>query len=229
MAALVAVVNVGARPARVGRSFRRVGCRRGRCAALFPEGMILPSACSVSADRRTQLTGGIRIGSVHGAGPAVPRKRGREDRRQGGRRSDRGVSADHVRHRRHAAVSPRATWLTMFVALEVFSLPLYLMCGLACRRRLLSQESALKYFCWAPSAFFLYGAALFLRSHHHAAPHRYRRRHRSHGANTRLASSAPALIAVGLLFKVGAVPFHLVGSRRVPGRPHDHGLHGGGQ
>src|SRR5690606_17693502 len=30
--------------------------------------------------------------------------------------------------------------LTMFVALEVLSLPLYLLCGLARRRRLLSQE-----------------------------------------------------------------------------------------
>ncbi|HEY9266586.1 MAG TPA: proton-conducting transporter membrane subunit, partial [Mycobacterium sp.] len=36
--------------------------------------------------------------------------------------------------------------LTMFIALEVLSLPLYLLCGLARRRRLLSQESALKYF-----------------------------------------------------------------------------------
>ena len=35
--------------------------------------------------------------------------------------------------------------LTMFVALEVLSLPLYLLCGLARRRRLLSQEAALKY------------------------------------------------------------------------------------
>ena len=52
--------------------------------------------------------------------------------------------------------------LTMFVALEVFSLPLYLMCGLARRRRLLSQESALKYFLLGAfsSAFFLYGIAL---------------------------------------------------------------------
>src|SRR5688572_31296709 len=32
--------------------------------------------------------------------------------------------------------------LTMFVALEVFSLPLYLLCALARRRRLLSQEAA---------------------------------------------------------------------------------------
>lgn len=36
--------------------------------------------------------------------------------------------------------------LTMFVALEVLSLPLYLMCGLARNRRLLSQEAAMKYF-----------------------------------------------------------------------------------
>ncbi len=52
--------------------------------------------------------------------------------------------------------------LTMFVALEVFSLPLYLLCALARRRRLLSQEAALKYFLLGSyaSAFFLFGVAL---------------------------------------------------------------------
>ena len=52
--------------------------------------------------------------------------------------------------------------LTMFVALEVLSLPLYLLCGLARRRRLLSQEAAMKYFLLGAfsSAFFLYGIAL---------------------------------------------------------------------
>ena len=52
--------------------------------------------------------------------------------------------------------------LTMFVALEVLSLPLYLLCGLARRRRLLSQEAALKYFMLGAfsSGFFLYGIAL---------------------------------------------------------------------
>ena len=52
--------------------------------------------------------------------------------------------------------------LTMFVALEVFSLPLYLLCALARRRRLLSQEAALKYFLLGAfaSAFFLFGVAL---------------------------------------------------------------------
>src|SRR5437870_1363392 len=52
--------------------------------------------------------------------------------------------------------------LMLFVALEVLSLPLYLMCGLARRRRLLSQEAAVKYFLLGAfsSAFFLYGLAL---------------------------------------------------------------------
>ena len=52
--------------------------------------------------------------------------------------------------------------LTMFVALEVLSLPLYLLCGLARRRRLLSQEAAMKYFLLGAfsSAFFLFGIAM---------------------------------------------------------------------
>ena len=54
--------------------------------------------------------------------------------------------------------------LTMFVSLEVLSLPLYLLCGLARRRRLLSQEASLKYFLLGAfsSAFFLFGTALLL-------------------------------------------------------------------
>ena len=52
--------------------------------------------------------------------------------------------------------------LIMFVALEVMSLPLYLLAGMARRRRLLSQEAALKYFILGAfsSAFFLFGSAL---------------------------------------------------------------------
>ena len=55
--------------------------------------------------------------------------------------------------------------LTMFVALEVLSLPLYLLCGLARRRRLLSQEAAMKYFLLGAfsSAFFLFGVAHAVR------------------------------------------------------------------
>jgi NADH-quinone oxidoreductase subunit N len=105
--------------------------------------------------------------------------------------------------------------LTMFVALEVFSLPLYLMCGLARRRRLLSQEASLKYFLLGAfsSAFFLYGSALLY----------------GFAGSVRLSDIAAAitgstggavvnrdgllllgvaLVAVGLLFKVSAAPFH---------------------
>ncbi len=100
--------------------------------------------------------------------------------------------------------------LTMFVALEVFSLPLYLMCGLARRRRLLSQEAAVKYFLLGAfsSAFFLYGIALLygyagtlsLTGIAHAVD--------TTTDNTTLALLGASLVAVGVLFKVGAVPFH---------------------
>ncbi|OLF15335.1 NADH-quinone oxidoreductase subunit N [Actinophytocola xanthii] len=100
--------------------------------------------------------------------------------------------------------------LTMFVALEVLSLPLYLMCGLARRRRLLSQESAVKYFLLGAfsSAFFLYGLALLY----------------GYSGSVRLADIADAaagsdrsdtllfggmaLLIVGLLFKGSVGPFH---------------------
>ena len=68
--------------------------------------------------------------------------------------------------------------LTMFVALEVFSLPLYLLCGLARRRRLISQEAAMKYFLLGAfsSAFFLYGIALIYGYAGSLRARRHRRR-----------------------------------------------------
>ena len=102
--------------------------------------------------------------------------------------------------------------ITMFVGLEVLSLPLYVMTGLSRRRRLLSQEAALKYFLLGAfsSAFFLFGAALLygyagssdLKTIAFGHLHRLRR---PRGAAACPASSSPL---VGLLFKVGAVPFH---------------------
>ena len=98
--------------------------------------------------------------------------------------------------------------LTMFIALEVLSLPLYLLCGLARRQRLLSQEAALKYFLLGAfsSAFFLFGVALLY----------------GYAGTVRLAGIADAvavradgdalvvigaaMLAVGLLFKIAAVP-----------------------
>lgn len=100
--------------------------------------------------------------------------------------------------------------LTMFVALEVLSLPLYILCGLARRRRLLSQEASLKYFLLGAfsSVFFLYGVAL---AYGYAGSFELSAidlavTNRAGGENMLLA--ATALMAVGLLFKIGAAPFH---------------------
>lgn len=109
--------------------------------------------------------------------------------------------------------------LTLFVALEVLSLPLYLLCAMARRRRLLSQEAALKYFMLGAyaSAFFLFGIALvygftagvpngadsgfdFAAIHSAIA---------ESTASPLLLFAGIALIAVGLLFKVAAAPFHV--------------------
>lgn len=99
--------------------------------------------------------------------------------------------------------------LTMFVALEVLSLPLYLMCGLARHRRLLSQESAMKYFLLGAfsSAFFLYGVALLYGATGTLTLTGIRDGLAAQG-DTSMALVGVALLSVGLLFKVGAVPFH---------------------
>lgn len=100
--------------------------------------------------------------------------------------------------------------LVMFVALEILSLPLYLLCASARRRRLLSQEAALKYFLLGAfaSAFLLYGAAL-LYGYAGSTSYGAIREAAATGAGDRaLLLAAVALILVGLLFKVGAAPFH---------------------
>jgi NADH-quinone oxidoreductase subunit N len=100
--------------------------------------------------------------------------------------------------------------LTMFVALEVLSLPLYLLCGLARRRRLLSQEAAMKYFLLGAfsSGFFVYGIALI---YGYAGSMGFAEIANAVAAQTGsqgLLLGGIGLLAVGLLFKVGAAPFH---------------------
>jgi NADH-quinone oxidoreductase subunit N len=100
--------------------------------------------------------------------------------------------------------------LTMFVALEVLSLPLYLLCGLARRRRLLSQEASLKYFLLGAfsSAFFLYGVALLYGYSGTVRLSGIAQAVSSNAGSDTLLLSGTALVVVGLLFKVGAAPFH---------------------
>ena len=99
--------------------------------------------------------------------------------------------------------------LIMFVALEVLSLPLYLISGLARRRRLLSQEAAVKYFLLGAfaSAFFLYGLALVYGATGSVRLSDIRAAAIGEGGNALLVLGL-ALLVVGLLFKASVAPFH---------------------
>jgi NADH-quinone oxidoreductase subunit N len=100
--------------------------------------------------------------------------------------------------------------ITLFVALEMLSLPLYLMAGLSRRRRLASQESALKYFLLGSfsSAFFLFGAA-YLYGYSGSVDFAGIQESVVGGSgNDVLLLIGIAFLSIGLLFKVGAVPFH---------------------
>jgi NADH-quinone oxidoreductase subunit N len=100
--------------------------------------------------------------------------------------------------------------LTMFIALEVLSLPLYLLCGLARRRRLLSQEASVKYFLLGAfsSAFFLYGVAMLYGYAGTLDLGGIADAVAAGSGKTSLALIGTGLMLVGVLFKVGAVPFH---------------------
>ncbi|GGP79596.1 NADH-quinone oxidoreductase subunit NuoN [Streptomyces melanogenes] len=112
--------------------------------------------------------------------------------------------------------------LTLFVALEVFSLPLYLLCALARRKRLMSQEAAVKYFLLGAfsSAFLLFGIALlygYAGSVQYAAiadvvdgtVQTVDPALAGTMGNDALLLIGGAMLLMGLLFKVGAVPFHM--------------------
>jgi len=101
-------------------------------------------------------------------------------------------------------------FVTLFVSLEVMSLPLYIMAATARRRRQLSFEAALKYFVLGAfsSGFMLMGSAFLF----------------GFANSLRISALGPAIannvnmdwmvligvfcVMVGLLFKVGAAPFH---------------------
>jgi len=100
--------------------------------------------------------------------------------------------------------------LTLFVALEVLSLPLYLLTGLARRRRLLSQEASMKYFLLGAfaSAILLFGIALLYGFSGSVTLSAISDAVGSTAGFDPLLIAGLAMVMVGLLFKVGAVPFH---------------------
>ncbi|VEI03976.1 NADH-quinone oxidoreductase subunit N [Acidipropionibacterium jensenii] len=100
--------------------------------------------------------------------------------------------------------------IVMFIALEIFSLPLYLLCALARRRRLISQEAALKYFLLGAlsSAVFLYGTALLYGASGSFELANIDAAMVAQPGSSKVALAGMVLVSVGLLFKIGAVPFH---------------------
>ncbi len=101
-------------------------------------------------------------------------------------------------------------FITLFVALELLSLPLYLMVGLSRRRRLLSQEAALKYFLLGAlaSAIFLFGAALLYGYSGSLTLTGINSSITGSNNNSYLLILGIALVLIGLLFKTGTAPFH---------------------
>ncbi|MFV0462627.1 MAG: NADH-quinone oxidoreductase subunit NuoN [Nostocoides sp.] len=102
--------------------------------------------------------------------------------------------------------------ITLFIALEVLSLPLYVLTGLARRRRLLSQEASLKYFLLGAfaSAFLLFGSAL-LYGYAGSVDFDALAATISSGTSPYGPFLLPGilLVLVGLLFKIGAAPFQM--------------------
>ncbi|WP_129841757.1 NADH-quinone oxidoreductase subunit NuoN [Streptomyces sp. RFCAC02] len=194
--------------------------------ALFLQGVILLVglvAVFLFAERRLEPAGhGARADSFAAQAAAVP----------GGRAEQEAVRAGHTT----TEIFPLLLFavggmllftaandlLVLFIALELLSLPLYLLCALARRRRLLSQEAAVKYFLLGAfaSAFLLFGIALL---YGYAGSLSYTRigdvvSGDVSGVDPGLASTmgndallliGGSMVLVGLLFKVGAVPFHM--------------------
>lgn len=100
--------------------------------------------------------------------------------------------------------------ITVFVALEILSIALYILCGLA-RRDRRSQESAIKYFVLGAvaSAILLYGLALLYVATGSLQVGGIARAFELATTPARIGLLGVALVTVGLGFKVALVPFHL--------------------
>lgn len=99
--------------------------------------------------------------------------------------------------------------IVVFLALELLSIPLYILAGFA-RPRTDSEESALKYFLLGTfaSGFVLYGIALVYGATAHTDLLGIRTALTDGKANPQLLLAGAGLVLVGFGFKVAAVPFH---------------------
>jgi NADH-quinone oxidoreductase subunit N len=100
--------------------------------------------------------------------------------------------------------------IVTFLALELLSIPLYVLSGFA-RPRVSSEESAMKYFLLGAfaSGFFVYGVALIFGATGTTNFAEIVDVLTARTANITLLLSGAGMLVVGLGFKVGAVPFHM--------------------
>ncbi len=96
------------------------------------------------------------------------------------------------------------TLATLFLGLEILSVPLYILAGLA-RRSQRSQEAGLKYLLLGAfaTAFFVYGLALI-----YGATGSIDLRRIGEAARSPLLDAGVALLTIGLAFEAALVPFH---------------------
>jgi len=103
-----------------------------------------------------------------------------------------------------------ADLIVVFLALELLSIPLYVLAGFA-RPQLASEESAMKYFLLGAFAggFVVYGVALVFGATGTTALSGVVAAVSAGSANLGLLAAGAGLILIGLGFKVAAVPFHM--------------------
>ena len=102
--------------------------------------------------------------------------------------------------------------IVIFLGIELLSIPLYVLAGFA-RGERVGQEAALKYLLMGgfASGFLVYGMALIYGETGHTmlvGIHQALTHSAQHGPIDPIALAGMTLLAVGLLFKVSAAPFH---------------------
>ena len=103
-----------------------------------------------------------------------------------------------------------ADLIVVFLALELLSIPLYVLAGFA-RPKLDSEEAALKYFLLGAfsGGILLYGMALIFGATQTTSLRGILAAAQAGSANLILLTVGAALLLIGLGFKVAAVPFHM--------------------
>lgn len=98
----------------------------------------------------------------------------------------------------------------LFVVLELFSLPLYILVALARRRRALSHEAALKYFLLGAfsSAIYIFGVALIYGATYQTSFSAVQQAIELIAGQDPVIITGAVMVLIGLFFKLGAVPFH---------------------